>query len=59
MDIKLFHLCRVCVHVPTVDIEIMSTYTLRYWDFSKDFMDRGYYTFYLCHSYFGCNINAF
>jgi hypothetical protein len=48
----------VHVHVPTVDIEIMSTSTLRYWDFSKDFIDRSYYTVYLLLLFFGCNINA-
>jgi len=48
--IKLFHLCRMCVHVPTVDMQVSLTSILHHLDFNKGSMKKG--LFYNIHFIF-------
>ena len=59
-DIKLIHLYRMRVHVPTVDMQISLTSILGHLNFSKDFMEK--WLIYIIHSIFSysfrCHINV-
>lgn len=47
-DIKLFRLCQMCIHAPTIDIQNTSNLlTLRLLDSSKDFTEKKYYILYI------------